>query len=472
MIKMTSSLARSRPMNTLSTIPQSETPSATLQDPESGASPALPAPHFMPFQRHDLLRMLRSEGSLDPTQSSIFDRAVQEIESFFAREFHEQRQRLKALYAPFDPDADTRAVSVLADVPAANSEKPSFEAEEELDHLEQALAGTLQRGNYELLDEADLKRAFRSASLFQIRLKVDLKAYRRAFLYCRGSSKRSETLSLFFGLVKRRIEFTNFDRVLLFLEFAETPKASGAEMLAGRVMIKLFQNVPDADLEMLFPNTRVAMRWSDRLLIGIPALASGAVVVMTKLSSSLLLLATLIGFWLGVHSEPVTLDKQGLIIIGAGLGALGAYLWKQWSSYRNRKARFRQALTRDLYFKLLDNNAGVLLRILDDAEDSECKESFVALYFLMRCAQPISSQDLDQQIETWFSSNWSARVDFDIDDALAKLARIGLAHELDGMWSRDPGSSASFQRPAAESEGDDRESDQAGAVSSGNVSQT
>ncbi|MEM7691324.1 MAG: hypothetical protein AAF194_02610, partial [Pseudomonadota bacterium] len=72
----------------------------------------------------------------------------------------------------------------------------------------------------------------------------------------------------------------------------------------------------------------------------------------------------------------------------------------------------------------------------------------------------------------WFSSNWSARVDFDIDDALAKLARVGLAHELDGMWSRDPGSSASFQRPAAESEQDDRGNGQAGAVSSGDVSQT
>ncbi|MEO0436240.1 MAG: DUF3754 domain-containing protein [Pseudomonadota bacterium] len=437
----------------MSTSPKSESEYAAPEEDEKGASSALPAPHFMPFQRRDLLRMLRSEGSLDPTQSSIFDRAVQEIETFFAREFHEQRQQLKALYAPFDPDADTRALSVLPSASLDDPDKQGFEAEAELDDLETALVDSLQRANYELLDEADLKRAFRSASLFQIRLKVNLKAYRRAFLYCRGSSKRSETLSLFFGLVKRRIEFTNFDRVLLFLEFAEQPKDSGPEVLAGRVMIKLFQNVPDADLEMLFPNTRVAMRWSDRLLIGIPALASGAVVVMTKLSSTLLLLATLIGFWLGVHSEPVTLDKQGLIIIGAGLGALGAYLWKQWSSYRNRKARFRQALTRDLYFKLLDNNAGVLLRILDDAEDSECKESYVALYFLMRRAEPISSKDLDQQIEAWFAANWSTRVDFDIDDALAKLARIGLAQQVDGLWSRDPGSSASYLKQAMGSEG-------------------
>ena len=82
------------------------------------------------------------------------------------------------------------------------------------------------------------------------------------------------------------------------------------------------------------------------------------------------LLGSLLGFWLGLSSERVELNKTTVLALLADLGALGGYLWKQFSSFRNRKLRFTQALTENLYFKLLDNNAGVLYRVLDDAEDS------------------------------------------------------------------------------------------------------
>ena len=45
--------------------------------------------------------------------------------------------------------------------------------------------------------------------------------------------------------------------------------------------------------------------------------------------ASLLLLATLLGFWLGLTSESVELSQAELIAILAGLGGLGSYIWKQ-----------------------------------------------------------------------------------------------------------------------------------------------
>lgn len=372
----------------------------------------LPALRFIPFRRADLRHMLRTADLLDDAAQARFDGAVDAIEDVYAQEFHRLRQGLKDAYAPLDPDADTRTVTAARD--SAD--------------LRQLLETLLQRANYEQLTERDLKRAFRHASLFQLRLRVDLAEFEEVVLYCRGASERSETLPRLFGLFKRPVRFTNYDRVVLYLRFrteAESP---------GPVMVKLFQNVPDADLEMLFPNTEVGMRWLDRLLIGVPALVSGAVVVTTKLGAPLLLLGTMLGFWLGLHSEPVELDRRGLLVLAAGFGALAAYLWKQWSSYRNRKARFRQALTRNLYFKLLDNNAGVLLRILDDAEESECKEAMLALYFLLAAGGSASAQEIDQRIEQWFAEHWSARLDFEIDDALGKLAALGLAREEADRW--------------------------------------
>ena len=200
-------------------------------------------------------------------------------------------------------------------------------------------------------------------------------------------------------------------------------------------MLNLFQNVPAADLEMLFPNIRVGMRWLDRFLIGVPALVSGGLVFTTKAGATLLLLGSLIGFWLGLSSKPVELDKAALIALGAGLGALGGYLWKQFSNFRNRKLKYTQALTENLYFKLLDNNAGVLFRLLDDAEESECKESLLAYYFLLAGGEPMTAEALDSAIETWLASSWQCRIDFEIDDALAKLSRLGLIQPAgEGRW--------------------------------------
>jgi hypothetical protein len=274
----------------------------------------------MPFRRSDLLaRLLARSIGAGPESRQLqeqFEAGVARITEAFAAEFHRERQAIKDAYATLDPDADTRALAEDATTDT-NAE------------LGDRLARLLNRGNYERFTDSDLKRAFRSASLFQIRLRVDMRDFEEVLLFGRGASEREETLSHLWGLYTRTVRFVNYDRVVLYLRFADRGAQGNPELPPGRVMIKLFQNVPDADLEMLFPNTRVAMRWIDRLLIGVPALASGAVVAFTKLGAPLVLLGTLFGFWLGLHSDPVTLDRQGLLVIAAGLGALGAYLWKQ-----------------------------------------------------------------------------------------------------------------------------------------------
>lgn len=406
------------------------------QDAQLTSATDLDRLRFIPFRRSDLVQMLRTSGLCNADQLPTFEDGVSRIDAVLAGEFHSFRRDLKDAYAAFDPDADTRTIRAFSEDGAAvdgssEASRKTF-LEGKAVALSDQLKDLLNRANYEVLTDRDLKRAFRNASLFQIRLKVNLKEYSDVLLYCRGGSERAETVKVF-GLFKRDIRFINYERVLLYLRFSDNASAEEGQG-PGRVMIKLFQNVPDADLEMLFPNTRVAMRWIDRLLIGVPAIASGAVVAFTKLGAPLLLLGALLGYWLGLQTEPVELDKKGLLVLGAGAGALVAYLWKQWSSYRNRKARFRQALTRNLYFKLLDNNAGALLRILDDGEESECKEAYAVYYFLLAAGGAATAADLDKAIEHWFEETWSARLDFEIEDALAKLARVGLAEKTGEEW--------------------------------------
>ena len=190
--------------------------------------------------------------------------------------------------------------------------------------LQSMLDTVLNRANYEKVTKQGLAKALRSSSLFQVRLYVDLGDFEEALLYTRGATAREETLSEFFGLWKRKVSFVNYDRVVLYIRFKEDIDNDSAlgDCTPGSSMLKLFQNVPAADLEMLFPNIRVGMRWIDRLLIGIPALVSGGIVLTTKLGATLVLLGSLIGFWLGMSSKPVAMDKTTLIVLGAVAGLM------------------------------------------------------------------------------------------------------------------------------------------------------
>jgi hypothetical protein len=141
------------------------------------------------------------------------------------------------------------------------------------------------------------------------------------------------------------------------------------------------------------------------------------------------LLGSLFGYWLGVSSQPVELNQAAVVALLAGAAALGGYLWKQFNNFKNRKLRFMQALTQNLYFKNLDNNAGVFHRLANDAEEEESKEAVLAYYFLLVSTEPLTRSELDREIERWFDSRWSCQLDFEIDDALHKLLSLGLVEK-------------------------------------------
>ncbi len=378
---------------------------------------------FIPFRRNDLVQMCLQRGDLDEERRAVFLRACEEIEDYYRRDFHAIKQQLKNAYVPIDPDADTRLVRAFREVDSK-------------DRLGEVLAEVLNRANYERVSREQLERAFANASLFELKLYVDLDEFEQALLFTRGASKREVEVKKLFGLWRKKISFVNYERVVLYIRFRDDVDAESTlgGCQPGSTMLKLFQNVPGADVEMLFPNTRLGLRGIDKLLIGVPALISGGIVMTTKLGATLVLLGSLFGFWLGLHSEPVTLDRTAVLALLAGLGALGGYLWKQYSNFRNRKLRFTQALTENLYFKLLDNNAGVLFRVLDEAEESECKESLLAYYFLLAHGEPMTASELDSAIETWFETRWQCRMDFEIRDALDKLEALELASESGGHW--------------------------------------
>ena len=94
-----------------------------------------------------------------------------------------------------------------------------------------------------------------------------------------------------------------------------------------------------------------------------------------------------------------------------------------------------KALSDNLYFKNLDNNAGVFHTLIDAAEEEDIKEALLAYTFLLKSESGLSAQMLDEQIEAWFKTKYKCELDFEISDALEKLTRMRLVTCTNDVYS-------------------------------------
>ncbi|PCI59040.1 MAG: hypothetical protein COB34_04055 [Methylophilaceae bacterium] len=376
---------------------------------------------FIPFSRNDIVRLLLDEQQLKKTDRKKLKDVCDLLMHVYHFEFHQSLETLKECYAPVNPDADTKAVFSANKSELKEKEKRLFEA----------LNGLLDKANFEKITDKDLALSMEESSLFQIKLNVDFDDFEQVLFFRRGESKRRETLVSMLGLRKKIIEFINYDRVVVIVKFKPQSYFDAKErgqlyFKPGSTIIKYFRNIPRCDLEMLFPNTEVRMKPIDKAIIAVPAAVGGAIMLATKLGATLLLCGALIAFWSGMRTEPVELNQANLLVLAIGFGTLGAFLWKQFSNFKNRKIRFMKTLADNLYFKNLDNNMGVFHRLIDAAEEEECKEAMLAYYFLLIADKPLSADALDQQVEDWFKESLQHVLDFEVDDALQKLVKLGL----------------------------------------------
>jgi hypothetical protein len=379
---------------------------------------------YIPFRKQDIVTMCRQELPSDQSNDegkTSFNQFCDLLASLIHFEYHSELESLKNNYAPFDPNSDTRVL---------NSVSAEQKAQCQSDFAK-GFAKVLNAANFEVITHQDLQDALNEESLFKVRLEVEFDDFEEVVFYRRGESQLTETITSFWGLRTKPLHFTNYDRVAVFIRFKDRAYFSAKNKIPmgfepNSTIVKLFQNVPKADLEMLFPNSEVRMRSIDKVIIGTSALAGGAVVLITKLGASLVLLFALFAFWGGFRSEAVEMSQQHWITFAIGMGVFGGFIFKEWSKFKNRKIKFMKALSDNLYFKNLDNNAGVFHTLIDAAEEEDIKETLLAYTFLLKSKNGLTAQQLDDEIELWFKTKYQCTLDFEINDALEKLIRMRL----------------------------------------------
>ena len=332
---------------------------------------------------------------------------ARQLATYYLVQFGRQSDELKSLYRHFNP-------SVLHGRPLIEGAERTNLKEQFFDQI----STLLEAANYRELSIEDIQKAMEEQALFDLSVSVNLDNYDRLMVFRRGAQSRQMTLKRWLGRFgEREVDFVNYDRVALI--FSENTPGSD-------VHFKLFQNVPRHDIEILLPEPEVRMRLKDKLIIGVPAVVGGFAVLLTKLGPTLLLLGSVLAFWMGMSEEKVELDQGVLIALGVGLFALGGHLWRQFGALKNRRLNFLKVLTENLYFKSLDNNSGAIQQLLDTAADEEVKEVFL-VYSFLSVDSAISIAELDARIEQWLADTFQCNVNFDIEGALSKAIDLGMA---------------------------------------------
>jgi len=196
-------------------------------------------------------------------------------------------------------------------------------------------------------------------------------------------------------------------------------------MRPGSVLIKYFRNVASKDLRALFPNVRVVMSMFDMLFLSLPAFA-GAIPILINLASTVVVLFLVIGFYLGVVAAVEHDQLKRAFAALSGLIALIGFVMRQWLRYQAQSLKYQKQLTDNIYYRNINNNAGIFDYMIGAAEEQDCKEAFLAYYFLSTAKTPPAKAELDGRIERWLKERFGVEVDFEVDDALAKLERLGL----------------------------------------------
>jgi hypothetical protein len=236
-----------------------------------------------------------------------------------------------------------------------------------------------------------------------------------------------------YGFRKREAEFKVYDDVVMLVTVKENVPASAggkknphkSKLRPGAVLLKYFRNIASADLNALFPDVRVVMSWRDQLVLGVTALIGG-VPILLKLASTVTVLFLIGGFYLGYASTVRDEEWAGALAALSGLAALGGFAVTQWMKFQRQTLLHQKALSDNVYYRNVNNNAGVFDTLIGEAEEQECKEAFLAYYFLLE-PNGINTRDaLDRHVEAWLKQTFGVDVDFESDDALAKLERHGV----------------------------------------------
>jgi hypothetical protein len=376
--------------------------------------------HYIPIRKTDLVDLLSDDPKLPPAERDQFQRFCRGLAATLHCEYQARLEELKDSYAYFDPDSDTEPL-----IPHTHAER-----EEQIGNLFDEFISLLERANFKRLAHSEIEAAPNEASEWGINLQVNFDVFDRLEIFARGDIVGRRTRRRWRQFMRpQEVSVPIYQRLVVILrlrDHAERTRYIDTES----VYIKIFKDIPKVDLEMLLPGTQVKLTLADRGKIVLPTL-SGIVITAWK-------------FLQGAFTLALSSAYDSIAFLSLVGGTLG-YGVKSFYGYLQTKQKYQLNLTQSLYYQNLDNNAGALFRLLNEAEEQEFREAVLAYFFLLTRAGAAgwNREHLDDAIEEFLEEKAGIRVDFEICDAVDKLVHFELIeHRGDGLLHAVPLSEA------------------------------
>ncbi|CAA0813146.1 Protein of unknown function (DUF3754 [Striga hermonthica] len=217
-------------------------------------------------------------------------------------------------------------------------------------------------------------------------------------LYVERVRLENMELSLRNLLSKLTIQEPTFDRIIVVYR-----RASSKIKSERGIYVKHFKNIPMADMEIVLPEKKN------------PGL--------TPMDWVKFLISAVVGLVAVVGS--VEMPKADLWVIFAILSTVIGYCAKIYFTFQQNMATYQNLITQSMYDKQLDSGRGTLLHLCDDVIQQEVKEVIISFFILMENGKA-TLEDLDQQCEELIRDEFGERCNFDVDDAVHKLEKLGI----------------------------------------------
>lgn len=217
-------------------------------------------------------------------------------------------------------------------------------------------------------------------------------------LYVERIRIQNMKLSLRNLLSKITIQEPTFDRIIVVYRRASTKTKE-----ERGIFVKHFKNIPMADMEIVLPEKKnpslTPMDWVKFL--------GSAVVGLVAVVGSL------------------EMPEADFWVIIAILSTVVGYCAKIYFTFQQNMALYQNLITQSMYEKQLDSGKGTLLHLCDDVIQQEVKEVIISFFILMEQGKA-TRQDLDLRCEDLIKEEFGQICNFDVDDAVQKLEKLGI----------------------------------------------
>lgn len=383
---------------------------------------------FIPVTRSALMDRLTFDHTWLPGQAKHARRFFRYLDYWRQQKYSAWLLDLEQTYEPFSPDSELLQTRGFSPTDRRNLQGRVLSSVQKL----------LEQANYERIDTSDVNVIMTKDSHYGLDFNVDIGAFEEIMIYYRGASNKKYEQRRWtkFG---RREEFDVPVFRRLFLLFKLKPFDARVEEMIRKnsltreqatkkvqklrcklpdgmrddlIYMKLFKNIPRADLEMVFPNTQIKFLMKDKLRLGATAgggLGAGVV---------------------GAAGKLAVIATSPMVALGAAAG-LGSVAFKQAMGFVNQKQEYLLVMAQKLYSNTLADNRGVILQVAASAIEQDIKEEM--LLYCVLAKEPATRAELpavDHAIEQYLIRTFGIKVDFDIYDALDRLIRDGIVKEL------------------------------------------